>query len=82
MIYLLIFSDILARLQQILRRPASQELSQNDIRALLVLIFIVALLAENCKYDALRRDNPSMSQHQISRVHITNEHLRSSGRFK
>ncbi|PPR07277.1 hypothetical protein CVT26_012437 [Gymnopilus dilepis] len=49
-----------ARLQSTLRRPASQELSANDVRALLVLIFIVALLAENCNYDALRRDNPSL----------------------
>jgi len=49
----------LARLQQTVKRPASQDLGPNEIRALIILIFIVALLAEHCKFDTLRKDQPS-----------------------
>ncbi|KAF8904085.1 hypothetical protein CPB84DRAFT_1773363 [Gymnopilus junonius] len=67
------------RLQQTIRRPASQELSANDIRTLLVLIFIVALLVENCNFDALRRDNQSFAAdlNGISEGPIT-EHVYNS----
>lgn len=51
----------LARLQQSIKRPAAQELSPNETRALVILIFIVALLAENCNFDTLRKENSSMS---------------------
>ncbi|KAF8968942.1 hypothetical protein BDZ97DRAFT_1797116 [Flammula alnicola] len=47
-----------ARLQQTIKRPASQEIGPNEIRALIILIFIVSLLAENCNFDALRKENP------------------------
>ena len=31
-----------------------------EIRALIILIFIVSLLAENCNFDTLRKENPSV----------------------
>ena len=51
----------IARLQQLIKRPTTQELGQNDLRALVMLIFIVALLAENCNFDNLRQEHPSTS---------------------
>ena len=53
-------SFLKARLQQLLKRPSTQELGQNDVRALVMLIFIVALLAENCNFDDLRKEQQSM----------------------
>ena len=50
-----------ARLQQMLNKPSSHELGQNDVRALIMLILIVALLAENCNFDDLRKEHPSMT---------------------
>ncbi|PPQ86325.1 hypothetical protein CVT25_005626 [Psilocybe cyanescens] len=50
-----------ARLQQSIKRPAAQELSPNETRALVILIFIVALLAENCNFDTLRKENPNLA---------------------
>ncbi|KAF8158512.1 hypothetical protein B0H34DRAFT_797892 [Crassisporium funariophilum] len=50
-----------ARLQQIIKRPASQELNANDVRALVILIFIVSLLAENCNFDTLRNEKPALA---------------------
>jgi cohesin loading factor subunit SCC2 len=41
------------------KRPASQEMNPAEIRALIILIFIVSLLAENCNFDTLRKENPS-----------------------
>jgi len=40
------------------KRPASQEMNPAEIRALIILIFIVSLLAENCNFDTLRKENP------------------------
>jgi cohesin loading factor subunit SCC2 len=40
------------------KRPASQEMNPAEIRALIILIFIVSLLAENCSFDTLRKENP------------------------
>jgi len=48
-----------ARLQQMINRPATQELGQNEIRTLVMLIFIVALLTENCNFDNLRKEQQS-----------------------
>ncbi|KAJ3516976.1 hypothetical protein NLJ89_g794 [Agrocybe chaxingu] len=64
------------RLQQIIKRPASQELNQNDVRTLIILIFIVALLAENCNFDNLRKENEGLAGdiNSISRGSIT-EHI-------
>jgi len=39
------------------KRPASQELNPAELRALIILIFIVSLLAENCNFDTLRKEN-------------------------
>ncbi|KJA17973.1 hypothetical protein HYPSUDRAFT_205707 [Hypholoma sublateritium FD-334 SS-4] len=50
-----------ARLQQIIKRPATQEIGANEIRALIILIFIVSLLAENCNFDNLRNENPNLA---------------------
>lgn len=55
-----------ARLQQMLKNPSSQELGLNDVRALIMLIFIVALLAENCNFDDLRKEHPSMAAVSVS----------------
>jgi cohesin loading factor subunit SCC2 len=51
--------NIAGRLQQMVKRPASQEMNPAEIRALIILIFIVSLLAENCNFDTLRKENPS-----------------------
>ena len=51
--------ELSARLQQAIKRPASQELTANDSRTLIALINIVSLLAENCNFDTLRKDHPS-----------------------
>ena len=48
-----------ARLQQAIKRPASQELTANDSRTLIALVNIVSLLAENCNFDTLRKDHSS-----------------------
>ena len=40
------------------KRPAAQELNPAELRALIILIFIVSLLAENCNFDTLRKENP------------------------
>ena len=50
---------ISARLQQAIKRPASQELTANDSRTLIALVNIVSLLAENCNFDTLRKDHSS-----------------------
>ncbi|KAG6853818.1 hypothetical protein C0991_001064 [Blastosporella zonata] len=49
-----------ARLQEAIRRPLSKEITANDVRAMSILIFIVALLGEHCNYDAVRRDHIGM----------------------
>ncbi|KAF4617468.1 hypothetical protein D9613_005695 [Agrocybe pediades] len=56
-----LFKSCNGRLLQILRRPASQQLPEGEIRALIILIFIVSLLAENCDFDALRIQNPNLA---------------------
>jgi len=54
---LLNFIQYSGRLQQMVKRPASQELNPAELRALIILIFIVSLLAENCNFDTLRKEN-------------------------
>jgi len=49
-------SDIVARLQQNINRPATSQMETNDIRTLLIVIFIVALLGEHCNFDRLRTE--------------------------
>ena len=61
-----------ARLQQLLKRPSSQELGQNDVRALIMLIFIVALLAENCNFDNLRKEQQSVYADCVDFPPLTN----------
>jgi hypothetical protein len=39
------------------KRPAKQEMNPAELRALVILIFIVSLLAENCNFDTLRKEN-------------------------
>jgi len=39
------------------KRPAKQEMNPAELRALIILIFIVSLLAENCNFDTLRKEN-------------------------
>jgi len=56
----------IARLQQLIKRPTTQELGQNDLRALAVLVFIVALLAGNCNFDNLRQERPVGSTAMLS----------------
>lgn len=51
--------ELSARLQQAIKRPASQELTANDSRTLIALVNIVSLLAENCNFDTLRKDHSS-----------------------
>ena len=51
--------DLSARLQQAIKRPASEELTANDGRTLIALVNIVSLLAENCNFDTLRKEHSS-----------------------
>jgi hypothetical protein len=41
-----------------IKRPASQQMEQNEVRTFLILIFIVALLGEHCNFDRLREEKP------------------------
>jgi len=59
-VYITQISFISGRLQQMVKRPASQEMNPAEIRALIILIFIVSLLAENCNFDTLRKENPGV----------------------
>ncbi|KAG5642305.1 hypothetical protein DXG03_003025 [Asterophora parasitica] len=45
-----------ARLQEAIKRPHSNEMAANEVRPLSILIFIVALLGENCNFDNVRKD--------------------------
>ncbi|RDB15317.1 Protein rad9 [Hypsizygus marmoreus] len=49
------------RLQQAMKRPLSQDMMANEIRALSILIYIVSLLGENCNFDNLRTDHPDLA---------------------
>ena len=54
-----------------IKRSAAQEIGANEIRALIILIFIVSLLAENCNFDNLRNENPSMFLYALAHdVHL------------
>jgi cohesin loading factor subunit SCC2 len=50
------FLEIVARLQQTIKRSMSADPNPNEVRALVILIFIVSLLAENFDFDALRKE--------------------------
>lgn len=52
---------IIVRLQQTIKRPLTADPSPNEVRALVILIFIVSLLAENFDFDNLRKDKPGTS---------------------
>ncbi|KAF9046656.1 hypothetical protein BJ165DRAFT_1369666 [Panaeolus papilionaceus] len=64
------------RLQAITKRPATKEMQPNEVKALIVLIFIVALLVENCNFDTLRDDHSNLASDLdlISQDSIT-EHI-------
>lgn len=49
----------LARLQQAIARPSTLVMNPQEVRALSILIFIVALLGEHCDFDLLRVENNS-----------------------
>ena len=51
------FIDSTARLLDFGRRPASKQLAPNEVKAMLILIFIVALLGEHCNFDRLRLEH-------------------------
>ncbi|KXN83113.1 Protein rad9 [Leucoagaricus sp. SymC.cos] len=67
------------RLQQAIKRPVSNQMSQNDVRALLVLVFIVALLGEHCNFDRLRTEDEALAKelNSISKESIV-EHIYGS----
>jgi hypothetical protein len=46
-----------ARLQQEIARPSAQVMTPADVKALSILIFIVALLGEHCDFERLRVEN-------------------------
>ncbi|KAF8073449.1 hypothetical protein FPV67DRAFT_1559883 [Lyophyllum atratum] len=56
-----------ARLQEHMKRSLSNEMSAGEIRALSILIFIVALLGEHCNFDNVRRDHPELEA-DINRI--------------
>jgi len=56
-----------------INRPARQELGQNEIRALVMLIFIVALLTENCNFDNLRKEQQSERLEHVPTACITED---------
>ena len=47
------------RVQQAIRRPKSKSMEPNDVRALLLVVFIAALLVEHCDFDRIRSENES-----------------------
>ncbi|KAF8636245.1 hypothetical protein AX17_003730 [Amanita inopinata Kibby_2008] len=49
------------RLQQAVKRSASQTTGANDTRALLLVTFISSLLVEHCDFDRLRNENESLA---------------------
>ncbi|TFK39055.1 hypothetical protein BDQ12DRAFT_682942 [Crucibulum laeve] len=56
-----------ARIQQHINKQGAPELTPNDTRALLILIFIVSLLGENCDFDQLREENSALAP-EINRI--------------
>jgi len=60
--------DVVARLQQNINRPATSQMGPNDIRTLLILIFIVALLGEYCNFDRLRTEVEGVYDEIITRT--------------
>jgi cohesin loading factor subunit SCC2 len=57
MLYYPLLTCSIGRLQQAIKRPVTQAMAANDIRALSILIFIVSLLGEHCDFDQLRLEN-------------------------
>ena len=47
------------RVQQAIRRPKSKSMEPNDVRALLLVVFIAALLVEHFDFDRIRTENES-----------------------
>ena len=45
------------RVQQAIRRSKSQAMEPNDVRALLLVVLIAALLVEHCDFDRIRSEN-------------------------
>ncbi len=68
----------IARLQQAVKKPASQALGANDVKGLVMLVFIVSLLGEHFAFDTLRKDNEAMAKelNTITEVRFTLENLR------
>ncbi|GLB45503.1 putative sister chromatid cohesion protein [Lyophyllum shimeji] len=68
-----------ARLQDHMRRPLSKEMAASEVRALSILIFIVALLGEHCDFDTVRKDHPELAPDidRISQASIV-EHIYDS----
>ncbi|KAF8621415.1 hypothetical protein AX15_007826 [Amanita polypyramis BW_CC] len=67
------------RIQQAIRRPKSQTMEPNGIRALLLVILIAALLVEHCDFDRIRSETESFAPEidNISRGSIV-EHTYNS----
>lgn len=57
------------RLQLSLQKPANQNLSPTEARAVSILIFIAALLCEHCDFNKLRIEQES--QHFVIHVLLT-----------
>ncbi|KAJ3560203.1 hypothetical protein NP233_g10992 [Leucocoprinus birnbaumii] len=51
-----------ARLQQHIKRTEASQMGPNEVRALLVLIYIVALLGEHCNFDRLRNEDEALAK--------------------
>ncbi|KIL61369.1 hypothetical protein M378DRAFT_26115 [Amanita muscaria Koide BX008] len=49
------------RIQQAIRKPKSQASDANDVRALLLVVLIAALLVEHCDFDRLRSEDESLA---------------------
>ncbi|KAJ7164731.1 hypothetical protein C8R43DRAFT_1061973 [Mycena crocata] len=49
-----------ARIQQSIERAAARKMTANDLRALAVLIVIIALLGEHCDFERIRKENPAV----------------------
>ncbi|KAJ7175276.1 sister chromatid cohesion C-terminus-domain-containing protein, partial [Mycena filopes] len=49
-----------ARIQQYIKRAATNPLTPNDIRTLSILIVIIALLGEHCDFERMRREAPGI----------------------
>lgn len=51
--------QVAVRVQQAIKRPATSEMTNQEILSLTIIIYIVSLIGEYCDFDKLRSTNES-----------------------